>query len=182
MKKIINFIMDIPENKGLANSPADLTIKIVNSTSRIAALIAMVWVVPMMLLITADVFARYVLNSPIVGVAELSSKMMIVIFLALAWCGVKDSHIVIDIVMNRFPKPVQRVVDIIDLFISIAVLGWLIWCTFMRADYAITNNSYASYSMPIPEAPFYIIVALSFVLLLLVVVALIIKRLREAKS
>jgi TRAP-type transport system small permease protein len=181
MKKIINFIMDIPENKGLTNSPADLFIKGVNSTSRIAALIAMIWVVPMMLLITADVFARYVLNSPIIGVAELSSKMMIVIFLALAWCGVKDSHILIDIVMNQFPKPIQKVVDIIDLFISVGVLGWLIWTTFMRANYAITNNSYASYSMPIPEGPFFILVAVSFVLLLFVVIALIIKRLREAK-
>jgi TRAP-type transport system small permease protein len=181
MKKIINFIMDIPENKGLTNSTADSFIKVVNSTSRIAALIAMIWVVPMMLLITADVFARYVLNSPIIGVAELSSKMMIVIFLALAWCGVKDSHIVIDIVMNQFPKPIQRVVDIIDLFISVGVLGWLIWCTFMRANYAIVNNSYASYSMPIPEGPFFILVAVSFVLLLFVVIALIIKRLREAK-
>ena len=61
--------------------------KIVNSIGKAAGYLSMVLIIPMMLLIVANVVARYFFNHPISGAAEISVTIMVMLPLGIAWCA-----------------------------------------------------------------------------------------------
>ena len=62
-----------------------------------------------MILVSADVFFRYVFNSPILGAMEFSLLLMIsIIYLGLGYTEICDRHIAINLIYNTL-KPKHQV-------------------------------------------------------------------------
>lgn len=64
--------------------------KVLDQVSRVASITGIIFLLAIVVLTTADVFLRYVLNKPILGSVELTQYFIIVAgFLGLAWCAVR---------------------------------------------------------------------------------------------
>lgn len=85
----------------------------------------------MMSMTTADVLLRKIANRSILGSLELTEMMMaIVVFGALAHCEKNDGHIRIDLVMKRFSRRVQLIIDAITQFVCFVLFGFMTWALF----------------------------------------------------
>lgn len=97
-------------------------------TSNVLVHISMGMLLVMMLLGFADVFGRYILNSPITGTLETFEILLpgIVLF-SLAHTQRAKAHIAVDILYTRFPPSLQRIVGIainIWAILFFAVVTW----------------------------------------------------------
>ena len=120
----------------------------------------MSWVmlVVLMLLGTADVLGRYFINRPITGTREISS-ILVVGIVVFSWAYVQSlkGHLTIDFVVFQLPPLVQVIMEIIVLFISLAVFGTITW---QSAKIAIRywEIGYLVPTIQIPLAPFQLLV------------------------
>lgn len=92
--------------------------------NRSFGVLAAVVIFVLVLLTCADVFGRYVLNSPIPGTSEMVEQLMgLLIFLALPAVTLRRSHITIDLLDSVTPKAVVRIRDTVIHLICAAFLG-----------------------------------------------------------
>ena len=154
--------------------------KAVSFISRWVNYVAIGLLILLMLLTVSDVVMRYVFNSPIKGTAELASVLMTSLVLGVAWCAIKESHIVVDLVMCRFSQRVQAIVDAVTLTAGLFI--WIIftWASIAQSLWEKKLNSIVGITVEWPSFPFYWIYALGCAVLCLVVVAQIIHRIRGA--
>ncbi|MFC2000926.1 TRAP transporter small permease subunit [Chloroflexota bacterium] len=118
---------------------ADGYIAVETGCSRIATVIIMV----LMFLTTADVFGRYVLNSPIVGVYEASEVFMVgIVFLGIAYIQRMKGHVSVEIISSWLPQRAQLGLEIFGYllgFLFMAVIAWqsgaLAWKAFVTHDH-----------------------------------------------
>jgi TRAP-type C4-dicarboxylate transport system permease small subunit len=91
--------------------------------------VACVFLVVMMLHITADVLARGVFNSTVIGTLETVSyyHMVIAVFLPLAFVERTGENIRVDLLVQRFPRPVQLGFYVLACLIGLAFFGALTW-------------------------------------------------------
>ena len=76
----------------------------------------------LMVLTVANIVLRDIFNKPIRGTPELSEFIMvIVIFLALAWCAITRQHVRVELVVTRLPLRVQIILNSITLFITLGI-------------------------------------------------------------
>ncbi|MGA1865688.1 MAG: TRAP transporter small permease [bacterium] len=112
----------------------------------------------LMILGTADVVGRYFLNRPITGAREASSILVVgIIVLSWAYVQSKKGHLTIDFVVFQLPRLVQVILEIIVLFISLAVFGTIVW----QSGKIAIRGWEAGYLVPtiqIPLAPFQLLV------------------------
>ena len=153
--------------------------KILNSASRVLALAGTVLVLPMMVLIIADVVLRSVFNRPITGTAEIASLMLVCMVLGVAWCGVQGRHIRVGLVMDRFSPRVQAIVDSITLLASLVTCVIITWGNFHSSLWVLKINQVASILLPLPLFPFHFILVLGCAMLCLVLVPLLIQKVGE---
>jgi len=153
-------------------------VKILNSASRVLALAGTVLVLPMMVLIIADVVLRSVFNRPITGTAEIASLMLVCMVLGVAWCGVQGRHIRVGLVMDRFSPRVQAIVDSITLLAGLGVYIILVWQGFLASLYAWDFDVKSS-MLDVPTFPVYWLLVLSFAMLCIAMVTLLIQRIAE---
>lgn len=107
--------------------------------SRIAAGIIMV----LMFLTTADVFGRYVLNSPIEGAFEGSEVLMVgIIFLGIAYVQHMKGHVNVEVATSWLPQRAQLGLETFGYlvgFLIMAVIAWqsgaLAWKAFVTHDH-----------------------------------------------
>lgn len=145
-------------------------VKVVNRLSKYLENISMIIVFLTAMLIIANVLLRRIINMPIVGAHDLvlfftSSA----IALSLAYCAVKDGHIYISILVEKFPKKVQKVIDFIIGTISALFLMFISWHMFLYAE-TMKRTKEVSLTIHIPHYPFVIIMAIGFAVLGLVVI------------
>jgi len=159
-------------------------LKIIKSVSRAMALVGTGLLLPMMFLITADVFLRYgskpLHSRPITGTAEIAALMLVCMVLGVSWCAVEDRHIKVGIVVDRLPKKVQAILN------SITLIFGLVTCVIMTWQGALTSlwvqqwKEVASELLPLPVFPFHWIFVLGLAMLCVVMVLLIIQKVGEA--
>lgn len=90
--------------------------------------IAMIMLLGFMLLGTANVIARFVFNSPIIGATEIAQLMMAGSFLlALASTQQKKQHTAMTDLVVRYPAKARLVVEFAILFISLILFGIMTW-------------------------------------------------------
>lgn len=99
------------------------------------ALIAALALGLMMLHVTADVAAKYLLNSPIPGTAEVvaSYYMVSAVFLPLAWLEVKDGAIVVELIFSKLPTLGRRILLVLASFFTCIFYGGLAWLSWGSA-------------------------------------------------
>ena len=110
----------------------------------------------MIFLGTADVFGRYLFNSPVQGSLELMQVIMgAIVMLGWAYTQKEDGHVKVVLVTSKFPPRVRHVLNLIMtllallLFATIAYRSWGI---------ALANFDRRFLVIDFPSGPFYFLV------------------------
>ena len=159
-----------------------LTEKVIALVSRVLNNIGMVFLTFLMLVITADVLLRGILNKPIRGTNEIAElTMLIIVFLGIAYTQYAKANISVSILLDRFPGKVQ---DILNVFIYLSCLGIcsvILWQTFSYHSY-LSALKRTSLILEIPVAPFQIIMIIGFFMLCIVLIIDVINSVRKVVS
>ena len=82
----------------------------------------------LIILTFVGVFARYVFNAPFAWQEEVQLMLIVwVTFLGGRYAFVTGSHCAIDVVVEMFPKKVQRYFDLVIMAIVVIVLSYTGW-------------------------------------------------------
>jgi TRAP-type C4-dicarboxylate transport system permease small subunit len=135
---------------------------IVEKFVRFAATIGMVFVLPLMLITTADVVGRGIFNKPIAGTFELSEYMLaVIILLGAAYTQQVKGHVAVDFLTSRFSNKTQALCQMLVLFLSMFIVTILVWQGFMLGieEKGVTDQ------LRVPRAPFKMLVGVGGCLL-----------------
>jgi TRAP-type C4-dicarboxylate transport system permease small subunit len=155
--------------------------KIINWLISVSKFFVMVATVLIMLLIVADVFLRWVFNSPILGVVEYSSLLMVIVLLGTASTAQENSHIKIDILYNKFPPKVRAICDMFTLTLSFAISMLIATQAFSQGLIA-ANFGMRFVTIGVQRAPFFFLFSASFLILCLAIIGLLIDAGKTLKS
>lgn len=122
--------------------------------------------VALMLLATANVVLRIV-RVPVSGTYEVVSFLgAVVIAGALGYTQKRKDHIVVDILTDRFPKPVKRVLDAVSHALALVLFSIVSWQLF-RFGRRLVRTGELSETLKIVFHPFVFLVAAGFAVLAL---------------
>jgi TRAP-type C4-dicarboxylate transport system permease small subunit len=131
--------------------------------NKILLIIGSVAVLSLMSLATGNVVLRFFFNAPYRGAYEVVGFLgAIVIAFALGYTQKRKDHIVVDILTERFPKRVNRILDGINYLITtlfFAIVSWQIFVWGMK----ISKSGEVSETIKIIFHPFIYCVAVGFV-------------------
>jgi TRAP-type C4-dicarboxylate transport system permease small subunit len=148
------------ENRGLKSGIERIT----GSVLKIIHYFGMVFTLLMMVLTTVHALGRYIFGLPVPGLVELSSYMLVtMIFLTAPYTEMVKGHIAIGVLVDRFSKRTQAIIDIFIYLICLAVSVIAGWQTFIRGFF-IMEEKQVSTILSIPNAPFIFIVAIGWLL------------------
>ncbi|MFC1580863.1 TRAP transporter small permease [Thermodesulfobacteriota bacterium] len=114
----------------------------------------------MMILTILDVVLRKMASKSILGTVELTEFMLVIlVFFALAQTETLDGHVKVDLIMSRFSKRVQSIMDMITQFVCFILSLLITWSSLdysekMRLSEEVTQD------LLIPIYPFIYFVAL----------------------
>jgi TRAP-type C4-dicarboxylate transport system permease small subunit len=138
--------------------------------NRILLFLGSVAVLLLMSLATGNVCLRFFFNAPYRGAYEIVGFLgAIVIAFALGYTQKRKDHIVVDILTEKFPKRVNRVLDGVSYGITtifFAIVSWqiLVW------GIKISKSGEVSETLKIAFHPFIYSVALGFIVFSLTLV------------
>ena len=134
-----------------------MVIRIVNvltNFTKIFGVLAAFSILLIMIMVSADVFFRYVFNSPIMGAMEFSLMLMIaVVYLGLGYTEISDRHIVIDILYKKFNQKYQRIISKINCIILLVISTILFWHSFADFLYSFKINEILPGMASFPKYP-----------------------------
>jgi TRAP-type C4-dicarboxylate transport system permease small subunit len=149
--------------------------RVINIISRFSNSIGIIAVMLLMLLITADVFSRFVLNTSIKGVFELVTVMVVVVAaLAFAYTTLKGGLISVTVIVERFSSKTQSAIDMFNTSLGIAFFGLVSWKSIMQAGVYWAKGSVTS-GIRVPIFPFMLVFAFGCIILCLVLVIRLVK-------
>ena len=126
-------------------------------------IIGSVAVLSLMSLATVNVVLRFFFSAPYRGAYEIVGFLgAIVIAFALGYTQKRKNHIVVDILTERFPKRVNRILDGINYFITtifFSIVSWQVFVWGMK----ISKSGEVSETIKIIFHPFVYCVAVGFV-------------------
>ena len=136
------------------------------------------FLVGMMVLITASVISRRAGNV-IQGTYELSELMVVVTAaFALGYAALNKTHIVIKVVVERFPQRAQAILGTVMSFISLATWAAVAWTGVLILSKRWLNEE--SEYLSVPYLPFRLIFLLGVVLVCSIYLIDLIRALRQA--
>ena len=130
--------------------------------NKILMLIGSVAVLSLMALATANVVLRFFFNAPYRGAYEVVGFLgAIVIAFSLGYTQKRKGHIVVDILTERFPKRINRILDAINYFITMIFFAIVSWQLFVWGI-KIAKSGEVSETIKIIFHPFVYCVAVGF--------------------
>jgi len=151
------------------------------SASNIGARITMVLLMLLVLLTVADVVMRRFFNAPIGGTFELTRVILgTIVFFSLAYCAVKGGHIVVDVLVTRFPQWAQSGIGIIIHLLSVAIMFVISWRLFA---YTVKMEAVGEVTAiwSIPVYPFVLLAALGSTLATIIFFIQLVHAITEAR-
>jgi TRAP-type C4-dicarboxylate transport system permease small subunit len=128
--------------------------KVCTNIFKVAAIIGMISVCIMMVLTVIDVFLRYLFNSPLRGVVELTEFMMVVVvFLSLAYCLMEGEHIRLNFFINKLPAKGKAVLNAFCCIIALVIYVLITWQNYLEVLDIISRNKISDI-LHIPVYPF----------------------------
>jgi len=110
----------------------------------------------MIFLGTADVFGRYVFDSPVLGTQELMQVMMgAIVMLGWAYTQKEGGHVKVELFANMFPP---RARNVLSLIMSLLALGLFITIGYKSWGIALANFDRRFLVIDFPSGPFYFLV------------------------
>jgi TRAP-type C4-dicarboxylate transport system permease small subunit len=143
--------------------------RVIYPLSRYLSFVSMIASLIMMFLVTADVFLRRFLNSPIFGAYEIGKILLsILVFCGVAYVMSEKGHVVVDTLTRLYPKRIQRTVYAVSYFLSMIIVALISWQS-VAYGLAMLRIGETSVLLRILYAPFIFIVAFGSALLFLVI-------------
>jgi TRAP-type C4-dicarboxylate transport system permease small subunit len=131
--------------------------------NKILMIIGGVAVLGLMSLATGNVVLRFFFNAPYRGAYEIVGFLgAIVIAFALGYTQKRKDHIVVDILTERFPKRINRILDGMNYLVTMiffAIVSWQLFVWGMK----ISKSGEVSETIKIIFHPFVYSVAVGFV-------------------
>jgi TRAP-type mannitol/chloroaromatic compound transport system permease small subunit len=125
--------------------------------------------IPLLLIVLYEVFMRYAFNSPTIWGFEATTFLYGIHYMfGLAYTDVQDGHVRVDILTARLPLKVQHIISIITICILfLPVMTCMTIWSFKYAWTSFTFGEVNSTSWAPPIWPLKIIMAVTFLFLLL---------------
>ena len=151
--------------------------RMITRISRGANLVGVGFLALMMCVTVADVIGRYIFNSPILGIVEISEFMMvIVVFLAAAYTQIMKGHVRVELLVFRLQEGIQAVIWSTTFFLSLCLFSAIAWQSVLNAKSVMLLHR-VSPQLSISIWPFVLVVAVSSALIALVFLADLVKSL-----
>ncbi len=100
-----------------------------------------------------DVVARYVFNTAFVDAMTISSYLLAVInALALPGITLGRGHVQVDLIYDRLPAGVRRVLDSVSSLLAGVLFSMMAWFAFGKAGHSFHRGIYKGW-MKLPEYP-----------------------------
>ncbi len=110
-------------------------------------------------LVLFDVVMRYALRLPFLGAYEMTElAMVLIVFLALAYCGATDGHVAVDVLSPILDRPGLRWLTVATHLGGGALMALIAWQTTLYAIGSVERGE-ASNMLGIPKAPFELVAA-----------------------
>lgn len=135
--------------------------------SRLLCYIGSISLFLMMCLTAADVIGRYVFNSPITGVFEITEFLvLIVIFSFIGYTQSQKTHVAVDMLVNLFPKSIRYILGLVNHVICLLLMGLITWMGAQSA-LELMEVGEATPNLGIPTYPFVFFLVLGCAVLCL---------------
>ena len=150
---------------------------IIQRVTRVGTILAGIFLIGAMLLVVASVISRF-FNVAITGSIELMQLMIsVTIAFALAYTALRKGHVVVNILISRFPVMSGAIIGVVISFISLAI--WILM-SYAGAQFIFEKGmTELSETLRIPYAPFRSIFTLGLLLLSLSFVSDIFENLKK---
>lgn len=130
-------------------------------------LVGLGFVLVIIILTTADVVARYFLDRPLKGVLEVSEFLLAaMVFLGIAYTQSVRGHIRVDMLVSRFSRRTQLIVDTVVQILGLFILVLIVWQSAQHAAFTMKMKETTDL-LKIPIAPFKFLVPLGVLVLCL---------------
>ena len=125
-----------------------------------------------MIMVSADVFFRYVFNAPIIGAMEFSLMLMIaVIYLGLGYTEISNRHIVIDLFYKKLNIKYQYIISKINCIILLTISSILFWHSFADFLYSYEINEILPGMASFPKYPSKLCLSLGVLIYIFVILS-----------
>lgn len=122
-------------------------------------------------LVLLDVVMRYALRLPFLGAYEMSElAMVLIVFLALAYCGATGGHVAVDVLAPVLDRPGLRWIAVVTNLAGAVLMAVIAWQTARYALGSIARGE-ATNMLNIAKYPFELVAAVgtaAFAVVLLV--------------
>lgn len=126
-------------------------LKILNSISKLSIGIAMMSCLLMVLVTFVGVVCR-LMGIEFLGNVELVQILLLILILfSMSYAQSKDRHIAIGIIVDKFPKRIQKVFDLVN-YMATAVFCFLVAYAFfheMMEQYTVTKGTTDIFTIPL---------------------------------
>lgn len=103
----------------------------VSVATSVVSTLAVLWLIAVTV---AHVVLRWVGHSGISGVVELSALVVVaMIFLGMPMAQREGAHVSVQMVTQRLPQHVRRVLGVIAALVSAVFAGWICWASYEEA-------------------------------------------------
>ncbi len=145
----------------------------------LVAVISGIGLLALMFVMAGDVMGRYFFNHPIPGAYELVEYIMaIIVPFSVAYSAAQKCHVGVDILVERLPRKSRAAVDILTQFVTVILVGFLIWQGWV-GFFEAQSSSIRSSVLQIPNAPFLLAVPIGFMAFVVFMFAHIAETIRE---
>lgn len=149
--------------------------RVLKAVGAICLYAGMAFITAIAVMTVVHVIMRYAFSKPIVGQAELAILMLITgAFLIITPTQLVKGHTTIGLIVDRFSKKTQTIIDSFTYFLCLAVTALLFWQSIVRADYVMQAGRETTI-LGIPLFPVYYVVAVGWGLISLVILTQLIR-------
>ena len=135
-----------------------------------------------MLLVSMDVFCRYIFNAPIEGTFEVVSLLLVpVVFFTLSECWIEGGHVRVDFIMRRFNPTWQLLMDLIAAGVGLFYIGMLTWQAGLDTMESLKFNELTD-QLQIPVWPVRMLMTLGLVLFIVQLLRSLLLYVRQLKN
>jgi len=147
-------------------------VSILTKITKMFGMLAAFSILLIMIMVSADVFCRYVFNSPIIGAMEFSLMLMIaVIYLGLGYTEISDRHIVIDLFYKKLNLKYQHIISKINCIILLIISSILFWHSFADFLYSYEINEILPGMASFPKYPSKLCMSLGVLIYIFVILS-----------
>jgi len=129
------------------------------------AVLAATLIVLSVVLVTADVFLRYVFTQPIAWVFEVTEYILLFVpCLGMAWLARHDGHVMIDIVTSALsPRPRARLRAMVAMTVA-ALCAFIAWWGAVATRESYVAKAMIENVLQMPQYVVYAVIPLGFAL------------------